>query len=79
MPSTKASSTARARVTVNSAAGSKFMSRLSWRDCVVDLGTDVKSMSWLILLKDIPNDVTVDETLVIRKGALKGLASDTVT
>ena len=36
-------------------------------------------MFWLMLPRDIPNDVTVDETLVIRKGELKGLASDTVT
>ena len=75
----KPASTARARVRVNSAAGLKFMSRLSSGDGVVDLGRDVKSTTWLMLPRDIPNDVTVDETLVICKGALKGLASETVT
>jgi len=75
----KPASTANARVTVNSAAGSKFMLRSSVGDLVVDFGAVVKLVSWLIVPSGIPNDVTLDVTFVICRGALNGLSRVTVT
>lgn len=72
-------STANARVTVNRAAGSKFISKCRAGETVVDFGAQVKLASELMLPRTMPNAFTVDLTLVIAKGALKGLAIKTTT
>lgn len=61
----KPASTASARVTVKSAAGSKFRFKSKVGDCVVDFGADLKSVVVSIEPKEIPNVLTVDEILVI--------------
>ena len=75
----KPASTARTRVTVKSAAGSKFMLKLSSGDWVMELGTDSKSVSVSIVPKVMPWEATEDEIFLIRRGAEKGFLKDTVT
>lgn len=72
-------STASARVTVKSAAGSKFMLRSRSGDCVVECGADWKSVVVSITPKGMPCDVTVEDILVIRREAVNGLFKETVT
>lgn len=72
-------STARARVTVNRAAGSKFISKSSCGDVVVVLGAEVKLIVWFIVPRGMPKAETEDETDVTSRAALNGLDKDTVT
>lgn len=72
-------STDNARVTVNRAAGSKFIFKSRAGEAVVDFGAEVKLAIELMLPRTIPNAFTVDVTLVIANGALKGLAIETTT
>jgi len=48
-------------------------------DCVVDLGIDIKLVVVSMVPNGIPNELTVDEILVMRSGELKGFERETVT
>lgn len=55
------------------------MVRLRAGDFVVDFPAEVKFVTVLMLPRNRPCEVTLDEMLVISKPAVKGLASSTVT
>ena len=75
----KPASTASARVTVKSAAGSKFIFKLSSGDFVVDLGAVLKFVSSSIVPNGMPKELTFEATFVISRPALNGLERDTET
>ena len=66
-------------MTEKSADGSKFMLRSRLGDVVLALGSNEKSVFVSILPKVTPNDLTVDEILVMWRAALNGFSKSTVT
>ena len=71
-------SCARTRVTVKSVCGSMFMLRFRSGEFVVDLPFDANCTCWSIVPSVSPWKVTLDFTLVMRRSAEKGFASETV-
>lgn len=75
----KPASTARSRVNVNKAAGSKFISRFNTGDVAEEFPGTSKSVGVSIVPKGIPNEDTEDLMCVICKSAVKGLFTVTCT
>ena len=75
----KPAATAHRRVTVNSAAGSIFISRSKSGELVVDLPADAKFVLESIVPSGMPCVLTFERTPVINNPAVKGFTSATET